>query len=174
MLSLSRELHAQGKLLTAAVLSGATPEGLVYLDGCGQTNAVLNAVDWIHVMAYDGGDGPRHSGYDFAVHCADYWRKLRGLPAHKVVLGIPFYGRPGWATYAQLLAADPQADQKDTVLLDGTEVWYNGVPTVQKKAAYAKAQLGGVMVWEITQDTLSPEQSLLRAKIGRASCRERV
>ena len=85
-----------------------------------------------------------------------------------MVLGISFYGRPGWATYRQLLAADPQADQKDIVLLNGMEVWYNGVPTVQKKASYARAQLGGVMVWEITQDAPSPEQSLLRAI--RAAC----
>lgn len=90
MLVLSEELHAKGKLLTAAVLSGATADGNIYYDAAAHTNAVLNAVDFINIMAYDGGDGERHSQYQFAVDCGTYWKETRGLPAHKVVLGVPF------------------------------------------------------------------------------------
>lgn len=68
MLALFERLHAQGKLLTAAVLSRVTADGNIYYDAAAQTNAVLNAVDFINVMAYDGGDGERHSSYQFAVN----------------------------------------------------------------------------------------------------------
>lgn len=68
-LALFERLHTQGKLLTAAVLSGVTADGNIYYDAAAQTNAVLNAVDFINVMAYNGGDGERHSQYRFAVAC---------------------------------------------------------------------------------------------------------
>lgn len=51
MLALAEGLHAQDKLLTAAVLSGATADGNIYYDAAAHTNAVLNAVDFINVMA---------------------------------------------------------------------------------------------------------------------------
>ena len=43
--------------------------------------AVLNAVDFINVMAYDGGDGERHSSYQFAVHCAGL-KPIQGQTDH--------------------------------------------------------------------------------------------
>lgn len=70
---------------------------------------MLNAVDFINVMAYDGGDGEQHSSYQFAVDCGLYWKDTRGLPAHKVVLGVPFYARPSWADYGAILAMVPAA-----------------------------------------------------------------
>lgn len=80
ILYLADALHAQGKLLTSAVVSGVSADGNIYYDAAAHSDAVLNAVDWIHVMAYDGGDGERHSSYDFAVNSAAYWcgtRKCR-------------------------------------------------------------------------------------------------
>ena len=65
MLYLADKLHDEKKLLTSAVLSGATADGNVYYDAAAHSDAVLKAVDRIHVMAYDGGDGERHSPYDF-------------------------------------------------------------------------------------------------------------
>ncbi len=168
MLLLSKKLHAQNLLLTAAVLSGATPDGNIYYDAAAQTNAVLNEVDFINVMAYDGGDGERHSSYRFAVNCAKYWKETRGLPAHKVVLGVPFYARPGWADYGTILKAVPGANKKDHVSYNGMEVYYNGVGTIKKKARYAKKNLGGIMIWELTMDTASKSRSLLQA-IGKVA-----
>ncbi|WP_297871258.1 glycosyl hydrolase family 18 protein [uncultured Oscillibacter sp.] len=167
MLTLSERLHAQGKLLTAAVLSGATADGNIYYDAAAHTNAVLNAVDFINVMAYDGGDGERHSQYQFAVDCGTYWRETRGLPAHKVVLGVPFYTRPGWADYGTIVAAVPEASARDHVLYNGMEVYYNGVDTIAEKTRYAREHLGGIMIWELTQDTAGREESLLQT-IGNA------
>lgn len=168
MLLLSKKLHAQDLLLTAAVLSGATPDGNIYYDAAAHTNAVLNAVDFINVMAYDGGDGERHSSYQFAVNCGKYWKKTRGLPAHKVVLGVPFYARPGWADYGTILKSVPGANKKDHVTYNGMEVYYNGVSTITKKARYAKKNLGGIMIWELTMDTSNQKKSLLQA-IGKVA-----
>ena len=168
MLLLSKKLHARNLLLTAAVLSGATADGNIYYDAAAQTNAVLNAVDFINVMAYDGGDGERHSSYRFAVNCGKYWKKTRGLPAHKVVLGVPFYARPSWADYGTILNAVPGANKKDHVTYNGMEVYYNGVSTITKKARYAKKNLGGVMIWELTMDTANKKKSLLQA-IGKVA-----
>lgn len=163
MLTLSKQLHAKGKLLTAAVLSGATADGNIYYDAAAHTNAVLNAVDFINIMAYDGGDGERHSPYQFAVDCGTYWKENRGLPADKIVLGVPFYARPSWADYGTILASVPDAYGKDHVTYNGMEVYYNGVDTISKKTRYAKENLGGVMIWELTQDTGDRNKSLLQA-----------
>lgn len=163
MVYLGEKLHEKGKLLTSAVLSGVTADGLVYYDSAAHTDTVLNTVDWLNVMAYDGGDGERHSGYDFAVNCAQYWKEDRGLDKSKVVLGVPFYGRPSWAAYDKLLESDADAWKKDVTDYNGMEAWYNGMDTIAKKTAYAKENLGGVMIWEITQDTADREKSLLSA-----------
>ncbi len=168
MLYLSEKLHAKGKLLTAAVLGGVSPEGIVYRDATlAHTDKVLSCVDWINVMAYDGGDGERHSSYSLAVASATYWKEARGVPANKVVLGVPFYGRPSSAAYSSILSADPDAYGKDITTINGVEVHYNGIPTIQDKTYYAKKHLGGVMVWEVAQDTADREKSLLTA-IGEA------
>ncbi|MEG0315131.1 MAG: glycosyl hydrolase family 18 protein [Erysipelotrichaceae bacterium] len=164
---LGTKLHAKNKLLTSAVLSGVTADGNVYYDMPAQSDAVLAAVDWINVMAYDGGDGERHSQYDFAVNCGKYWKDKRKMPANKVVLGVPFYARPSWASYDKLLEADKTADAKDMINFNGVSAYYNGTATITKKSKYAKENLGGVMIWEVTQDTSNKEKSLLSA-IGKA------
>lgn len=163
MLALAEELHAQDKLLTAAVLSGVTADGNVYYDAAAHTNAVLNAVDFINVMAYDGGDGERHSSYQFAVDCGTYWKETRCLPSCKIVLGVPFYARPGWTDYGTILDAAPDAYRGDHIAFNGTEVYYNGPDTIADKTLYAMENLGGIMVWELTQDTTDEGKSLLHA-----------
>lgn len=171
MLALAEELHARDKLLTAAVLSGATADGNIYYDAAAHTNAVLNAVDFINVMAYDGGDGERHSSYQFAVDCGTYWKETRGLPAHKIVLGVPFYARPGWADYGSILAAAPEAGRGDHTCYNGMDVYYNGPDTIGDKTVYAAENLGGIMIWELTQDAVEEDRSLLQV-IGRSILQE--
>ena len=161
MLSLSKRLHKKDKLLTATVLSGATADGNVYYDAAAHTDAVLEAVDFINVMAYDGGEGERHSSYQFAKNCGKYWKKTRGLPAEKVVLGVPFYSRPGWVDYKTLAESVPGASKKDHVTYNGMEVWYNGKKTIAKKTKYARENLGGIMIWDLTKDSRKRSKSLL-------------
>lgn len=165
MQELAKQLHAEGKQLSSAVLSGVTADGNVYYDAAAHTDAVLKAVDWINVMAYDGGDGERHSAYEFAVNCGNYWNKTRGLAAEKVILGVPFYARPSWASYGDIISAVPDAWKADRADYNGMDVWYNGVSTIEKKTDYALEHLGGVMIWEISQD--APGQHSLQTAIGR-------
>lgn len=160
---LADKLHREGLLLSCAVLSGATADGNIYYDAAAHSDRVLAAVDWINVMAYDGGDGERHSTYDFAVDCGKYWRDTRGVPAAKINLGVPFYSRPGWASYESLLKHNPAAWKQDVTLYNGMEAWYNGIDTIKAKTKYAHENLGGIMIWEITQDTLDRDKSLLSA-----------
>ena len=166
ILDLSRRLHAEGKLLTAAVIAGTTADGTVQPEAGAHSERVLEALDWINVMAYDGGDDEKHSPYRMAVSCGNYWRS-RGIPAEKIVLGLPFYARPVYGAYREILEADPEAFKKDSIELDGKTGYYNGIPTIQKKVRFARENLGGVMIWELSQDTLDPEKSLLAA-IGKA------
>lgn len=163
MVYLNQELHKKDKLLSAAVLSGATADGNIYYDAKAHTKKALDACDWINVMAYDGGDGERHSSYEFAVNSAKYWKETRKLPAYKVVLGVPFYARPSWAGYGELLKEDKDAYKKDVTTYNGMEVHYNGMKTIEKKSKYAKNHLGGVMIWEITQDTRVKDKRLIQA-----------
>lgn len=165
MLQLSEDLHSNDKKLSAAVLSGATADGNVYYDAAAHSDKVLNVVDWINVMAYDGGDGERHSSYEFAVNCGKYWSKTRKLSPEKITLGVPFYSRPGWASYDSILQQVSEAWENDHVDFNGMDVWYNGCKTIEDKTNYAIENLGGVMIWEVSQDS-STDKSL-QTVIGR-------
>lgn len=163
MLYLSEQLHKEQKILTSAVLSGVSADGTILYDAAAHSDAVLNAVDWINVMAYDGGDGERHSSYEFAVNCGNYWKDTRKLSSNKIVLGVPFYARPSWASYEDILKNNETAFQTDHINYNGMDVYYNGKETIQKKTKFAKQSLGGIMIWEITQDTNQKQKSLLGA-----------
>lgn len=152
MQQLSTAMHSRGKLLTAAVVSsGGTAEGV-------QT-PVFGYVDWLNIMAYDGGSP--HANYDWSIQSANYW-KGRGLPASKTVLGVPFYSRPGYYTYSQLVAMDPANANRDCATVSGAQQCYNGIPTIKRKTQWAMANAGGIMNWELSQDT-SGSTSLVSA-----------
>lgn len=149
-------LHAQNKELSAAVVHYGN-------QGEGTKNEIFNDVDWLNLMAYDDDHGLPipHSPYSLAEKSINYWVKQRGLSPQKAVLGLPFYGKPrkeNLSHYKDLLAAgaDPMADEFDSV-------FYNGIATIKRKTELAKQQgLGGVMIWEISQDT-NDDRSLLKA-----------
>ncbi|MFR9780003.1 glycosyl hydrolase family 18 protein [Micromonospora sp. MS34] len=143
MQQLGSALHSRGKLLTAAVVS----EGY-YVDGVPTT--VFGYVDWLNIMAYDGGSP--HANYDWSINSVNLW-KSRGLPAGKAVLGVPFYSRPGYYTYAALVGMDPANANRDCTTVGGVQQCYNGVPTIKRKTQWALANAGGVMNWELSQDT---------------------
>lgn len=143
MQQLSNALHAKGKLLTAAVVSeGGTANGV--------QPAVFGYVDFLNIMAYDGGSP--HANYDWSINAANFW-KSRGLPKAKTVLGVPFYSRPNYMTYAQFVAMDPANANRDCVTVSGAQQCYNGIPTIKRKTQWAMANAGGIMNWELSQDT---------------------
>lgn len=125
------------------------------------TPEAIASVDRIHLMAYDA-EG-RHATLPFAK--AEVERLLKqGAPPGKICLGLPFYGRgigdrSKSSTYETIVRKYHPAADVDEV--DG--LYFNNVSTIERKTRYAlESKLGGVMIWELGQDTRD-EQSLLRA-----------
>ncbi|HSV85031.1 MAG TPA: glycosyl hydrolase family 18 protein [Levilinea sp.] len=152
MRALYDELQPQGKLLTAAVVAyGAAGDGVLH--------EVFELVDFLNLMAYDG---PQHATMEYAVQSLDYWSG-RGLPQEKLVLGVPFYSRPGGISYRKLVEADPAAAQQDELDYFGQLNRYNGIPTMRAKTKLAIERASGVMIWTLAMDTFDEETSLLAA-----------
>ena len=127
--------------------------------------AAYAAVDRVHGMLYD--DFGQHSTLENSTaHVQEFLDQ--GVPAGKLLLGVPFYGRgytekgPAWSSavsYKTLRGRYRLSPAQDTV----SGYYFNGIETVRRKVQYAKqAGLSGVMVWEIGQDT-NDESSLLGA-----------
>ncbi len=129
--------------------------------GTYQTDEVLQMVDWINVMAYDGNSGSGHSPYSLLTDSFYYWNTTRNMDASKIVLGVPFYERPNWASYADIVAANPANAYNDSAVINGTTVYYNGLNTMANKATFAAQNAGGIMIWEISQDSKDADYSLL-------------
>lgn len=161
MRELGHALRAQGKLLTTCSIAMDDAYGLhIHPD-------VFGYVDFLNIMAYDW-RGLSHSSYETAEASLAYWLR-RGCPREKAILGLPFYGRapaanpleplsPIVAPYRELVTLDPSAPSRDNV----GEMQFNGLATIRRKTGLALRQAGGVMIWEITQDTRD-ENSLLQA-----------
>jgi chitinase len=157
-------LHPIGKLLTAAL---ATWNGQII------SNAALETFDFINVMSYDqtgpwrpDKPGP-HSTYAKAKEDLRYWSATRGYPAKKINLGLPFYGYCfGTAygesmSYADIITTFPGSDQRDELApATGGMIYYNGIPTIRQKTSLALKSAGGVMIWQLLQDS-NDDKSLL-------------
>ncbi|HRQ37682.1 MAG TPA: glycosyl hydrolase family 18 protein [Chloroflexota bacterium] len=154
MQALGVEMRARGKLLTAAVVALGEY-------GHGVDPVVFDEVDFLNLMVYDRGSEGHHSSLEFAQESLAFWRG-RGLPLEKTVLGVPFYGRPNYATYKQLVAADPANAFTDEAEWHGRIEYYNGIPTIQQKTRLALEQASGLMIWTLEHDT-QDETSLLQA-----------
>ena len=87
----------------------------------------------------------------------------RGPGSCPPTMGISFYARPGWEDYGAILAVAPEASAGGHLLYNGMEVYYNGVDTIAEKIRCAREHLGGIMIWELTQDTSEKGKSLLQA-----------
>lgn len=171
--------------LTVAVAAETLPDG----DNWDDRRYVLNAeavrnVDQIGVMAYDFTPGDGHSGWDRSFDALNDWgtyanQKQAGAK-HKLLLGLPFYGRAGsddWsnpgvtgeASYGDIARAyaaasptgalPPTSADNVAAKITGqaenqTVQWYyNGPDTIAAKSANAMwSGAGGVMIWDLSQD----------------------
>jgi chitinase len=111
-----------------------------------------NAIDRIHLMAYDYSG--RHSTYAQAVDAVESMFR-RDIDSSKVCLGVPFYGRhiSDWNqtfSYAEIVEQYHPPPEVDEV----AQIYFNGMATIKSKTDYALMQnLGGIMIWEVGQDT---------------------
>lgn len=175
MKELSDSLHRDRKYyLTAAITPGRYAGSI--RDAI--RSEVFGYADWFNIMAYDDFSTTvpykQHSDYNLAATCLNYWLNTRGMPREKCVLGIPAYGRPSGITqsgtvltYRDILArgGSPLSDSAVVTSASYTTpytIYYNGQPTVKKKAKLAKDIANGIMLWEKWQD--APDgNSLLKA-----------
>ncbi|WP_225421193.1 glycosyl hydrolase family 18 protein [Sphingomonas parva] len=163
---LSRALKARGKLLTCATAS--------YEGGMVPTSSIPY-FDLVAIMTYDaigpswGEAGDEHSTVAQARKDIQLWRD-RGVAQERLILGVPFYGygygryKPNWA-FREIEAAYPGAATLTDVIgsrcAGCSYITFNGLPTLIEKSRLARERTGGIMVWEISQD--SDDQKLIRA-----------
>jgi chitinase len=153
-LALITELRAvlPGKLLTTAVISSGNETGL------GVPAETFALFDFVNVMTYDE---PGHATLEQFQTGLDYWLG-RGVPPEKLVMGLPFYSRPGEIPFRKLVQNDPAAAQTDVFEYNGSQERYNGLPSVRKKTLLALEKASGVMFWTLEHDTTG-DASLLNA-----------
>lgn len=172
-----KDIRAQigdGYLLTAAVGGKTHPDSEL-------SESLLSHLDYVFPMIYDacggwegGGWGQvgQHSGYEYFQDVIKFYTTEMKVPKEKLCAGLPFYGYEfksatstegaGSVAYRELFDRFPNED------VAGTDniglIWYNGIPTIQKKCQYVMDEgVAGVMIWELSQDTRTPETSLLNA-----------
>lgn len=120
----------------------------------------FDVLDHVHVMSYD--NSGQHSTYRQAKADVNSFLN-RGVAASKIFLGVPFYGRHvtdrtawSYAQIQQMYHPGPEIDQV-------AGIYFNGIETIRRKTQYAvDTGLGGIMIWELGQDT-NDETSLLQA-----------
>jgi len=162
VVELRNALHARGKGISTALGATRLHEAV--------SQESLEAYDFINVMVYDKTGiwrpddiGP-HSPFSYAEEAIEFWTEERNIPADRIILGLPFYGfdftpPARYISYKKLIEEDPSFAYVDSV---DTKYYYNGIPMIVRKTELAKEKLGGVMIWEISSDTIS-DLSLLRA-----------
>ncbi|MGE5415653.1 MAG: glycosyl hydrolase family 18 protein [Acidobacteriota bacterium] len=162
-----REKIGSGKILSIA--SGAGQE---YHDNT-ELDKIAQICDYINIMTYDFG-ASRHnanlyesSQYGYGLSCDIAVRNhiSHGVPAAKINLGIPFYGRKGgeWPAYSDLVANyinkngwvrswDAQA-KAAYLTKQGEFITYEDEQSIGDKVDYVKSKgLGGGMFWQYAHD----------------------
>ncbi len=175
MKELSDSCHRDAKYYITAAITAGKYAGVIR-DAI--KNELFGYVDWFNVMSYDdfSTTSPyrHHSDYNLAQVSVNYWTTMRGMPKTKFVLGIPAYGRPSGITqtntvlsYAAILSQGGSSHSDSAIVTASGNpspymIYYNGQPTVKKKAMLAKTSGNGIMMWEKWHDT-HDATSLLKA-----------
>lgn len=153
MVALKEMLSKKGKTLSAAVAGAASVDSKApSVDSL--TDKSLACLDWVDIMAYDLGSGlnGQQSPYWFANISIQYYLK-RQVPAEKIILGLPLFARPSWKQYRELVAMNRENAYTDYVATEKLPSYYNGVNTIAEKTRLALSQAGGIMFFDINEDT---------------------
>jgi hypothetical protein len=161
VMALSHALHGRGKSLSVA--TGSYVGGMIPV-------ASLPAFDRVGVMAYDNNvPGEAHASP------ADFKNQMylwlgRGVPRDKLVMGLPFYGH-GYGDYAAVPqpyrdvvtahAPARDADLVGSLCATCSYITFNSPAMIAAKTSLASRKAGGVMAWELWQDT--PDHALTQA-----------
>lgn len=160
VVELKSALKIKSKFITAALPNNTRFTNI--------NSEALNAFDFINIMAYDmtgpwSPDKPgQHSALNDAKLGIDFWGKMQNIPKEKLTLGVPFYGYNFTnpivtsAIYGQIVATGNQFADQD----EFGQIYYNGRPTIEQKVQLASETTGGIMIWELGQDSFD-EYSLL-------------
>eukprot|EP01061_Rhynchopus_euleeides_P015421 TRINITY_DN26332_c0_g1_i1.p1 TRINITY_DN26332_c0_g1~~TRINITY_DN26332_c0_g1_i1.p1 ORF type:complete len:386 (+),score=107.45 TRINITY_DN26332_c0_g1_i1:34-1158(+) len=153
-------------LLLQDVRAALSPDGLLltvalhYWDI--PSPEVVAAVDRIHFMTYDFVQQPGgHASFKASKQAIEALL-AQGIPAAKVVMGVPAYARSksDVRTLSELHDIAKLGDDVNK----HKGFYFNGRNQVQKKARWALEKgLGGVFIWELGQDSLEPEKGILTA-----------
>lgn len=188
------QMNAVRSGLKLSIAVNESPEAFAGTDFA----AMAPLVDQVGVMNYDYAgpwnhttgflaplfSSPPETGYAASIQKSIASYKAAGVPARKLLMGLPFYGY-GWtdvddsnnglfqtgravhgdrpyhhirkmASSSQVYR-DPQSQAP--WLFDGNDFWtYEDPVSVQYKVSYAAHQgIGGVMIWELSGDTADGE-----------------
>ncbi len=148
--ALSARLHAHHKTLsgtTASYVGGMIPIG------------AIPAFDTVEVMTYDNAVPGQEEAAMADYKSALYLWLGRGVQRDRLILGVPFYGR-GYGTYRPAYAyrdlgtvGTANGDLIGEMCATCSYVTFNAPQTLTDKAHWARAKAGGVMAWEISEDT---------------------
>lgn len=199
MQKLREKLDAQGtKDGKRYLLSFAGASGTYYTNNV-ELSKLQQYVDFVNIMAYDfhgtwdtktGLNAPLYkdpsSGFtwDSSVHDAVQLYLNSGVPASKLIMGVPFYGYRydnvqgvnnglyqsfsggSSMTYAEIAASMGKgytrhyhAASRVPYLYNGSSfITYDDPESIGQKAAYMKEQgIAGAMVWTLSQDSLNAD-----------------
>jgi chitinase len=186
-----RQMNAARSGLRLSIAVDQAPEAFPGTDFA----AVAKLVDQVGVMNYDyAGPWSKTTGllaplFGNSRHSLSIERSIAsykrvGIPEHKLLMGVPFYGysweavssannglfQPGRAVHADRpynyirALAEPASMYRDPRsqapwLFDGQTFWtYEDPVSVRWKVSYARNErLGGVMIWELSGDTADAE-----------------
>jgi GH18 family chitinase len=148
--ALETRLHAEGKIVTAAVSTWIQS---------GMLDSTLHSFDFINMMNY--------STLADAEAMLDNYHNTHGEPASKIVLGVGFFGTgtddATTESYRTILSVYPDAWKKDYVsggkLDSGMGFHYTGEASMAQQTKLGK-QYGGIMIWELAQDASKPHALL--------------
>ncbi len=162
VIALNGQLAPRQKLFSAAVHGAWTSfQGTEFSNGV--STRCLNAFDWITVMSYDL-YGTQHAPLWYADTSIEFWAN-RGMPREKIILGMPLYARPSWKQYRELVAESRGNAWRDYTPGAPLESWYNGLATLKEKTRMALLNAGGVMLFDVHEDT-ADSTSVLRMVDG--------